>query len=99
MSQPDTERLNSIAGMLMEYRERLLNLAKRNLNPILLRRVTPEDVVQDTLSAACQKIDFLENNPEVPVYFKLRTILFQTITALERKHLQSRKREIGRAHV
>ena len=93
MSQPNTVQLNSIAATLMEYRERLLSLAKRNLNPILLRRVTPEDVVQDTLSAACQKIDFLENHPEVPDYFKLRTILFQTITALERKHLQSQKRD------
>ncbi len=93
MSQPNTVQLNSIAATLMEYRERLLSLAKRNLNPILLRRVTPEDVVQDTLSSACQKIDFLENNPEIPVYFKLRTILFQTITALERKHLQSQKRD------
>lgn len=93
MSQPNTVQLNSIAATLMEYRERLLSLAKRNLNPILLRRVTPEDVVQDTLSSACQKIDFLENHPEVPVYFKLRTILFQTITALERKHLQSQKRD------
>lgn len=93
MTQPNTVQLNSIAASLMEYQARLLNLAKRNLNPILLRRVTPEDVVQDTLSAACQKIDFLENHPEVPVYFKLRTILFQTITALERKHLQSQKRD------
>ncbi|WP_294434129.1 sigma-70 family RNA polymerase sigma factor [uncultured Victivallis sp.] len=93
MPQPNTVQLNSIAASLLEYRERLLSLAKRNLNPILLRRVTPEDVVQDTLSSACQKIDFLENHPEVPVYFKLRTILFQTISALERKHLQSQKRD------
>ena len=42
MSQPNTVQLNSIAATLMEYRERLLSLAKRNLNPILLRRVTPE---------------------------------------------------------
>ncbi len=93
MTQPDTVQLNSIAASLMEYQPQLLNLAKRNLNPVLLRRVTPEDVVQDTLSAACRKIDFLENHPEVPVYFKLRTILFQTISALERKHLQSQKRD------
>ena len=50
-------------------------------------------MVQDTLSSACQKIDFFENNPEVPLYFKLRTLLFQTITGLERKHLQSQKRD------
>ncbi len=89
----NTEQLNSWANMFWEYREQLLNLAKRNLNPVLSRRVSAEDVVQDTLSAACGKIDFFENNPEVPVYFKLRTILFQTITTLERKHLQSQKRD------
>ncbi len=93
MSQSNTEQLNFWANMFLEYREQLLNLAKRNLNPILSRRVSAEDVVQDTLSAACGKIDFFENNPEVPVYFKLRKILFQTITALERRHLQSQKRD------
>ncbi len=77
----------------MEYHGRLLALAKRNLNPMLLRRVTPEEVVQDTLSAACQKVDFIEQHPEVPTYFKLRTLLFQTISGLERKHLQSQKRD------
>lgn len=93
MPQSNPVQRNSIASTLLEYKERLLCLAKRNLNPILLRRVTPEDVVQDTLSSACQKMGFLENNPEIPVYFKLRTILFQTIAALERKHLQSQKRD------
>jgi len=81
------------AQELLPYRKQLLSLARRNLDPVLARRVTPEDVVQDTLSAACAKIDFLENRPDVPVYFKLRTILFQTITALERRHLQARKRD------
>ena len=49
--------------------------------------------MQDTLSTACSKIDFFENRPDIPVYFKLRTILFQTITAMERKHLQAAKRD------
>ncbi len=93
MSGSDTTQLNRIASSLMEYRGRLLTLAQQRLNPVLLRRVTPEEVVQDTLSAACQKVDFLEQHPEVPTYFKLRTILLQTITALERKHLQSQKRD------
>ncbi len=81
------------AEQFLEYRGRLLALAENNLNPVLRRRVTAEDVVQDTLSSACSKIEFFENRPDVPVYFKLRTILFQTITGLERKHLQSQKRD------
>lgn len=94
MAQPNTMQLDSIAAKVTEHRGRLLNLAKRNLNPMLLRRVTPEDVVQDTLSAACRKTDFLENRPDVPTYFKLRMLLFQTMAALERRHLQSQKRDV-----
>ena len=93
MDTSATELRNDWANRFLEYRGQLLALAARNLNPVLSRRVTPEDIVQDTLSAACSRIDFFENRPEIPVYFKLRTILFQTITAAERKHLQTAKRD------
>ena len=93
MIQNDTAQKNIWAEQFLEYRGQLLSLARRNLNPVLARRVTPEDIVQDTLSGACSKIDFFENRPDIPVYFKLRTILFQTITAMERKHLQAAKRD------
>ena len=46
-----------------------------NFNPVLARRVSAEDVVQEALLAACGKMAFFENNPEIPVYFKLRMIL------------------------
>ena len=93
MNEPNTLQLNLWAERFLEYREQLLSLARRNLNPVLLKRISAEDIVQDTISAACEKTDYFENNPEIPVYFKLRTILFQTITAQERKHLQSQKRD------
>ena len=88
-----TERMNEWANRFLEYREQLLALARRNLNPVLARRFSPEDVVQDTLSSACSRIGFFENCPDVPLYFKLRTLLFQTITDLERKNLQAQKRD------
>ena len=92
-----TRQQNYWAEQFLEYRGHLLSLARRNLNPVLSRRITPEDIVQDTLSSACSKIDFFENRPDIPVYFKLRTILFQTITAMERKHLQAAKRDAYKA--
>lgn len=91
--EQNAEKLNRWADQFHEHRERLLSLARRNLNPILLRRVSAEDVVQDAFTAACKRIQYFENNPEVPVYFKLRTILLQTIMDCERKHLQSQKRD------
>ena len=94
MPASDEDRLKELwAERFLEHRDRLLSLAERNLNPVLRKRVTAEDVVQDTLAAACQKIDFFENQPEVPLYCKLRFLLLQTITGLERKHLQSQKRD------
>lgn len=78
---------------LEQYRHHLLELAARNLKPILLKRMSPEDIVQDTFAAACSKEDFFKGNPEVPLYFKLRMLLFQTITNTEREHLKSQKRD------
>ena len=96
MAQQDTEDTNPIDPALTEHRARLLSLARLNLNPMLARRISPEDLVQETLAAACRKTDFMRNRPDVPVYCKLRTILLQTITDLERKHLRSTKRDAYR---
>lgn len=78
---------------LEQYRQHLLTLAARNLKPILLKRISPEDIVQDTLVEACKKEDFFDVNPEIPIYFKLRMLLFQTIKNIERVHLESKKRD------
>lgn len=96
MAPQDTEESNPIDPALTEHRARLISLARLNLNPVLARRISPEDVVQETFVAACRKTDFMQNRPDVPVYCKLRTILLQTITDLERKHLRSPKRDAYR---
>ena len=82
---------------LEAHRERLLALARRNLSPILLRRVSPEDVVQETLASACAHPDFLVNRPDIPLYLKLRTLLFQTLANLQRRHLQSAQKKLQEA--
>ncbi len=96
MDPQDSEEFGPVDPAIAEHRARLLALARLNLNPVLGRRISPEDVVQETLSAACRKADFLRNRPDIPVYCKLRKLLFQTITDLERKHLGSRKRDAYR---
>ena len=96
MPPQDTEESSPIDPAFTEHRARLLSLARLNLNPVLARRISPEDVVQETLSAACRKADFMQNRPDVPVYCKLRRLLLQAITDLERKHLRSPKRDAYR---
>ena len=80
------------ANLFEEYKGQLLRLAKRNMPPVMRRRLGEEDVLQMALVAAMSKIDFLENNPEVPPYMKLRMILLQTVTDQIRKHLLCQKR-------
>ena len=75
-----------------EYQKHLVNLARLNLKPILQKRFSPEDIVQETMVSAYEKPSFFENNLDIPVFFKLRKLLFQTISDLERKHLFSQKR-------
>lgn len=77
-------------------RPRLLAIATQRLNPLLTRRCSPEDILQDTFAAAMKRPDYFESHPEVPVYFKLRTVLLQVLTDTERRHLKSGKRDAYR---
>lgn len=74
----------------------LTALAGRALPPALAARLDAADVVQEAFAAAGKRRDYLTAHSEVPVYFKLRTILFQTIADLERRHLGSAKRDAFR---
>ena len=71
-------------------------LASRALPPVIAARLDEADVVQEAFAAAAKRRDYLATHPEVPVYFKLRTILFQTIADLERRHLGSARRDAFR---
>ena len=63
----DTAQLDILGQQLMAFYPQLLSLARRNLNPVLAKRVTAEDIVQDTLSSAGLKTEYLQNNPEIPL--------------------------------
>ena len=83
-----------IAQAFIEHRERLMTLVRKNLNPILLKRMSYEDVLQSAYEAAAKRLDYFDSVPDVPIYFKLRTILLQTIANLSRRHLQSEGRDV-----
>ena len=91
----DTESRQSFphAEEFESFRPKLTSLAAKHMNPVLSRRLSPEDVVQETFAAALMREDFFIREPEVPLYFKLRTILFQTMVDLERRNLAAQKRD------
>ena len=76
----------------LKFRDRLERLAAQTLNPVLSRRVSPEDVVQEAMLAVSRDESPFMSNPELPLYFKLRTALLQTIAQIERRNLAAEKR-------
>ena len=87
---------DDLATAYTEHRPRLLALAERRLNPILLKRMSPEDVVSEAYAAAAKRLAYFAARDDVPVYYKLRTILLQTICDIERRHLQAQGRDAYR---
>lgn len=82
-----------LAAAFAEHRQRLSALAKKRLNPVLLKRMGEEDVLSETYVNAAKRLAYFAAHDEVPIYYKLRTILLQTISDIERRHLQARGRD------
>jgi len=80
---------DNLAAAFAEHRQRLFALAERRLNPILLKRLNAEDVLSETYVNAAKRLEYFASHDDVPVYYKLRTILLQTITDIERRHLKA----------
>ena len=92
----DVAAQDRLAAAFAEHRQRLSVLAKKKLNPILLKRMGVEDILSETYVNAAKRLDYLAARDDVPVYFKLRTILLQTIRDIERRHLQAQGRDAYR---
>lgn len=82
-----------LADLWQEHRERLLRLIGLRMPAVLQRRVSAEDVLQETYLSCGKRLAFLQENPEVPIYAKLRRLTLQTLADTERRHLAAGKRD------
>jgi len=80
----------------LKFRVRLERLAKRRMNPILSGRLSPEDIVQETMAAASRDSSPFMDDPDLPLYFRLRTALLQTLAQIKRRHLGAEMRDAYR---
>ena len=83
---------DKLAAAFAENRQRLFALAEKHLNPILLKRMSAEDVLSEAYGNAAKRLDYFAAHGDVPIYYKLRTILMQTIADIERRHLKAQGR-------
>ena len=84
---------DDLAAAFAKNRQRLLSLAERRLNPILLKRMGVDDILSDTYANAAKRLKYFAAHDDVPVYYKLRTILLQTIADIERRNLKAQGRD------
>ena len=84
---------DNLASAFAEHRQRLLVLAEKRLNRILLKRLSTEDILSEAYINSAKRLEYFAAHDDVPVYFKLRTVLLQTICDIERRHLKAQGRD------
>ena len=87
---------DNLAAAFAENRQRLASLAEKRLNPILLKRLSVEDVLSETYANAAKRLAYFAAHDDVPIYYKLRTILLQTLADIERRNLKAGARDAYR---
>jgi RNA polymerase sigma-70 factor (ECF subfamily) len=103
--EPDTDRLIQLASggdaaardrLLARHRARLRRMVRLRLDPRLVARVDPSDVVQDALAEAARRLDAYLRRPPLPFYPWLRQIALDRLLDLRRRHLRAGKRSVAR---
>ena len=87
---------DDLAAAFADNRQRLLALAEKRLNPILLKRLSVEDVLSEAYENAAKRLAYFAAHDDVPIYYKLRTILIQTLVDIERRNLKAQGRDAYR---
>lgn len=82
-----------LAEAWLQHRDRLYLMLEHQMAPALRSRMGVDDVLQAVYLACGKRMDFLQSQPEVPMYAKLRRVAVQTLTDLHRHHLGAAKRD------
>jgi RNA polymerase sigma-70 factor (ECF subfamily) len=84
-------------GLLFDsYRPRLRTMVRLRMDARLTARIDPSDVLQDTFLDVARQIDGYLTRPRVDVYVWLRGLAWERLLKLQRRHLGSRCRAVGR---
>ena len=105
--QPDTDELLRRAGagdrsaegqLLDRHRGRLRQMVAVRIDPRLVARVDPSDVVQEALAEAARTLPrYLRDRP-VPFYPWLRQIAWERLVHLHAQHVGAQKRSVTREY-
>ncbi len=94
MKDFNPDDVNWLAECFQEHRPRLLQVARLHIQPILLQRISLDDLMQELYLAASKRLKYFKASEEVPIFVRFRSLLLQTLVDLERKYLACQKRDI-----
>jgi RNA polymerase sigma-70 factor (ECF subfamily) len=87
---------DAVAGALFEnHRARLTRMVKFRLDPRLVGRIDPEDVLQETFIEAGKRLQAYRDDDKLFLVW-IRLITQQTMIDLHRKHLGAKMRTAGK---
>jgi RNA polymerase sigma-70 factor (ECF subfamily) len=86
----------TLAAEFGKHRVRLWRIVQFRLDPVISRRIEPDDVLQDAWLSARQRLDYFLEHETLSMFVWLRMIVGQTIVDLHRHHLGARMRDVYR---
>lgn len=86
----------ALGDLFTLHRERLWRMLFVRLDRRLARRVSPDDVLQETFLDVARRVGEYLADPAVPFYVWLRFLTVQRMQLLQRTHLGARMRDVSR---
>lgn len=86
---------SALAEAFESCRDRLARLVRLRLDPRLLGRLDPEDVLQEGWLSAARRLDHFRSRDGASLFLWLRMIVVQALTDATRRHLATKKRDAG----
>jgi len=86
---------SALAGLFELERERMARMVHFRLDPRLIGRIDPEDVVQEAFLEAGKRLSAFRGDDK-PFFVWLRLIAQQTMVDLHRKHVGAKMRDAAR---
>ncbi|MEL6896614.1 MAG: sigma-70 family RNA polymerase sigma factor [Planctomycetota bacterium] len=86
----------TLSKMFSERREAFWSLVAFRMDPRLLQRLDPEDILQEAFISAKKRVHHLIASPQYTLFQWMRMIVVQTLFDVHRRHLGVNMRDAGR---
>jgi RNA polymerase sigma-70 factor (ECF subfamily) len=81
----------ALAELFSRFHDRLVRMVSFRLDPRLVGRVDPEDVLQEAYIEVARRFDQFLTDPAVSAYVWIRQITWQTLLTVHRRHLGQKR--------